>query len=139
MFSLPYPHHLEKVNKTIATICGIISAGIVGAFVIGYLCFNLNLMQIVPWLGIVLGVVFVIGLICAFGAYSRWLASANGAFTNWTNGVFKDFLKGFLKVVVVLLLAAGLIVGVAFALNKVLGGPVIDLEPYFESFLSFLK
>ena len=139
MFSLPYPHHLQKVNKTIATICGIIAAVLIGTFVIGYLFFNINLMQIVPWLGIVLGVVLLIGLICALGAYGRWHNSARGAFNNWTNGVFMDFIKGFLKVVVILLVAVALIVGVAFVLNKYVGGPVFDLEPIFEKFLSFLK
>ena len=139
MFSFPYPHHLAKVNKIIATICGIISAVLIGSLVIGYLFFNVNLMQIVPWLGIVLGVVFVIGLICALGAYGRWHNSASGAFNNWTHGVLMDFMKGFLKVVVILLVAAALIIGVAFVLNKFVGGPVFDLEPIFEKFLSFLK
>ena len=139
MFSLPYPHHLEKLNKAIATICGIIAAVLIGAFVIGYLFFNINLMQIVPWLWIVLGVVFVIGLICAIGAYGRWHNSASGAFNNWTQGVLRDFMKGFLKVVLILLVAAALLVGVAFVLNKFVGGPVFDLEPIFEKFLSFLK
>ena len=137
--------------KGIAKACIGIDACFVGALVIGYLCFNVNLIQVVPWFWIVALVVFLVGTICAIGSlfswdagartsFRRYVAKTSRAFSIWRRDVRRELWGGFWwKPLLIFLGAVILILVAAIGLQEILGGPGIDLELYFESFLSFLK
>ena len=139
MFSLPYPEHLFTVIARIFRNFAITAGVILGALGIGYFFFNLNLIQVVPWFWIIVAIAFAIAFIFAVLSLSRWSNAANREFTIWKRGIRNDFWRAFLRVVGIFLLTVILIVVVAIVLKTVLGGPVIDLAPYFEPILSFLK
>lgn len=139
------------ILKGIAKVCIIVDACFVAALAIGYLCFNLNLIQVVPWFWIVALAVSLVGTICAIASlcgwdagarssFRRYVAKTSRAFSIWRRDVRRELWGGFWwKPVLILLGALVLIIVAAIGLNELLGGPQIDLEPYFESFLSFLK